>query len=76
MTRTEMLELHDKIKENIFRENPVLNAKYAKGYYEQMQQLARAFWEQVKDAKRRIRIALWEKYHGTLFMIFIPQIYG
>ena len=52
MTRTEMLELHDKIKENKFRENPVLNAKYAKGYYEQMQQLARAFWEQVKDAKK------------------------
>lgn len=35
MTRTEMLELHDKIKENKFRENPVLNTKYAKGYYEQ-----------------------------------------
>lgn len=51
MTRTEMLELHDKIKENKFRENPVLNTKYAKGYYEQMEQLAKAFWEQVKDAK-------------------------
>lgn len=46
MTRTEMLELHDKIKEN-----PVLNTKYAKGYYEQMEQLAKAFWEQVKDAQ-------------------------
>lgn len=43
MTRTEMLELHDKIKENKFRENPVLNTKYAKGYYEQMEQLAKAF---------------------------------
>lgn len=51
MTRTEMLELHDKIKENKFRENPVLNTKYAKGYYEQMEQLAKAFWEQVKDAQ-------------------------
>lgn len=51
MTRTEMLELHDKIKENKFRENPVLNTRYAKGYYEQMEQLAKAFWEQVKDAK-------------------------
>ena len=51
MTRTEMLELHDKIKENKFRENPVLNTKYAKGYYEQMQQLAKAFWEQVKNAQ-------------------------
>lgn len=51
MTRTEMLELHDKIKENKFRENPVLNTKYAKGYYEQMYQLAKAFWEQVKDAQ-------------------------
>ncbi len=51
MTRTEMLELHDKIKENKFRENPVLNTRYAKGYYEQMEQLAKAFWEQVKDAQ-------------------------
>lgn len=51
MTRTEMLELHDKIKENKFRENPVLNTKYAKGYYEQKEQLAKAFWEQVKDAQ-------------------------
>lgn len=51
MTRTEMLELHDKIKENKFRENPVLNTKYAKDYYEQMEQLAKAFWEQVKDAQ-------------------------
>ncbi len=51
MTRAEMLELHDKIKENKFRENPVLNTKYAKGYYEQMEQLAKAFWEQVKDAQ-------------------------
>ena len=51
MTRTEMLELHDKIKENKFRENPVLNTKYAQGYYEQMEQLAKAFWEQVKDAQ-------------------------
>lgn len=51
MTRTEMLELHDKIKENKFRENPVLNTKYAKGYYEQMEQLAKAFWEQIKDAQ-------------------------
>lgn len=51
MTRTEMLELHDKIKENKFRENPVLNTRYAKGYYEQMEQLAKAFWKQVKDAK-------------------------
>lgn len=51
MTRAEMLELHDKIKENKFRENPVLNTKYAKGYYEQMDQLAKAFWEQVKDAQ-------------------------
>lgn len=51
MTKTEMLELHDKIKENKFRENPVLNTRYAKGYYEQMEQLAKAFWEQVKDAK-------------------------
>ena len=51
MTRTEMLELHDKIKENKFRENPVLNTKYAKGYYEQMEQVAKAFWEQVKDAQ-------------------------
>lgn len=51
MTRTEMLELHDKIKENKFRENPVLNTRYAKGYYEQMKQLAKAFWEQVKDAQ-------------------------
>ena len=51
MTRTETLELHDKIKENKFRENPVLNTKYAKGYYEQMEQLAKAFWEQVKDAQ-------------------------
>lgn len=51
MTRTEMLELHDKIKENKFMENPVLNTKYAKGYYEQMEQLAKAFWEQVKDAQ-------------------------
>ena len=51
MTRTEMLELHDKIKENKFRENPVLNTKYVKGYYNQMQQLARAFWKQVKDAQ-------------------------
>lgn len=51
MTRTEMLELHDKIKENKFRENPVLNTKYAKGYYEQMEQLAKAFWEQVNDAQ-------------------------
>lgn len=51
MTRTEMLELYDKIKENKFRENPVLNTKYAKGYYEQMEQLAKAFWEQVKDAQ-------------------------
>lgn len=51
MSRTEMLELHDKIKENKFRENPVLNTKYAKGYYEQMEQLAKAFWEQVKDAQ-------------------------
>ena len=51
MIRTEMLELHDKIKENKFRENPVLNTKYAKGYYEQMEQLAKAFWEQVKDAQ-------------------------
>lgn len=51
MTRTEMLELHDKIKGNKFRENPVLNTKYAKGYYEQMEQLAKAFWEQVKDAQ-------------------------
>lgn len=51
MTRTEMLELHDKIKENKFRENPVLNTRYAKGYYEQMEQLAKAFWEYVKDAK-------------------------
>lgn len=51
MTRTEMLELHDKIKENKFRENPILNTKYAKGYYEQMEQLAKAFWEQVKDAQ-------------------------
>lgn len=51
MTRTEMLELHDKIKENKFRENPVLNTKYVKGYYDQMQQLARAFWKQVKDAQ-------------------------
>ena len=46
-----MLELHDKIKENKFRENPVLNTRYAKGYYEQMDQLAKAFWEQVKDAQ-------------------------
>lgn len=51
MSRTEMLELHDKIKENKFRENPVLNTRYAKGYYEQMEQLAKAFWEQVKDAQ-------------------------
>lgn len=51
MTRTEMLELHDKIKENKFRENPVLNTRYAKGYYAQMEQLAKAFWEQVKDAQ-------------------------
>lgn len=51
MTRAEMLELHDKIKENKFRENPVLNTRYAKGYYEQMEQLAKAFWEQVKNAK-------------------------
>ena len=51
MTRAEMLELHDKIKENKFRENPVLNTRYAKGYYEQMDQLAKAFWEQVKDAQ-------------------------
>lgn len=51
MTRTEMLELHDKIKENKFRENPVLNTKYVKGYYDQIQQLARAFWKQVKDAQ-------------------------
>lgn len=51
MIRTEMLELHDKIKENKFRENPVLNTRYAKGYYEQMEQLAKAFWEQVKDAQ-------------------------
>lgn len=51
MTRTEILELHDKIKENKFRENPVLNTRYAKGYYEQMEQLAKAFWEQVKDAQ-------------------------
>lgn len=51
MTRTEMLELHDKIKENKFRENPILNTRYAKGYYEQMEQLAKAFWEQVKDAQ-------------------------
>ena len=51
MTRAEMLELHDKIKENKFRENPVLNTRYAKGYYEQMEQLAKAFWEQVKDAQ-------------------------
>lgn len=51
MTRTEMLELHDKIKENKFRENPVLNTRYAKGYYEQMEQLAKAFLEQVKDAQ-------------------------
>lgn len=51
MTRTEMLELHDKIKENKFRENPVLNTRYAQGYYEQMEQLAKAFWEQVKDAQ-------------------------
>lgn len=51
MTRTEMLELHDKIKENKFRENPVLNTRYAKGYYGQMEQLAKAFWEQVKDAQ-------------------------
>lgn len=51
MTRTETLELHDKIKENKFRENPVLNTRYAKGYYEQMEQLAKAFWEQVKDAQ-------------------------
>lgn len=51
MTRTEMLELHDKIKENKFRENPVLNTRYAKGYYKQMEQLAKAFWEQVKDAQ-------------------------
>lgn len=51
MTRAEMLELHDKIKENKFRENPVLNTRYANGYYEQMEQLAKAFWEQVKDAQ-------------------------
>ena len=73
MTRTEMLELHDKIKENKFRENPVLNTKYVKGYYNQMQQLARAFWKQVKDAQTKI--ILWEKYRGILFMIFMPQIY-
>lgn len=51
MTRAEMLELHDKIKENKFRENPVLNTRYANGYYEQMKQLAKAFWEQVKDTQ-------------------------
>lgn len=73
MTRTEMLELHDKIKENKFRENPVLNTKYAKGYYEQMEQLAKAFWEQVKSG-RQTQIILWEKYRGILFMIFMPLI--
>ncbi len=60
MTRTEMLELHDKIKENKFRENPVLNTRYAKGYYEQMEQLAKAFWEQVKDAKADPNNPLWK----------------
>lgn len=73
MTRTEMLELHDKIKENKFRENPVLNTKYAKGYYEQMEQLARAFWEQVKDAQTDQNNPLG-KYRGILFMIFMLQI--
>lgn len=73
MTRTEMLELHDKIKENKFRENPVLNTRYAKGYYEQMEQLAKAFWEQVKDAQTDPNNPL-EKYRGILFMIFMLRI--
>lgn len=71
MTRTEMLELHDKIKENKFRENPVLNTKYAKGYYEQMEQPAKAFWEQVKDAQTDPNNSL-----GKISWNFIHDLYA
>lgn len=71
MTRTEMLELHDKIKENKFRENPVLNTRYAKGYYEQMEQLAKAFWEQVKDAQTDTNNPL-----GKISWNFIHDLYA
>lgn len=71
MTRTEMLELHDKIKENKFRENPVLNTRYAKGYYEQMEQLAKAFWEQVKDAQTNPNNPL-----GKISWNFIHDLYA
>lgn len=71
MTRAEMLELHDKIKENKFRENPILNTKYAKGYYEQMRQLAEAFWDHVKEAQKSdpenpLGKISWNFYHDLL----------
>lgn len=81
MTRSEMLEIHDRLKENKFRENLELNIKYANGYCTQMKKLLQSFWEVVKqtqkeDSENPLAKISWNFYHDYMATIVTISNYS
>lgn len=50
--KEKLKELHEKIKENPFRRNYEVNAKYGKGYYDLVYKFAETFYHLTKDIQK------------------------